>query len=252
MSRDTAALGTRGAQLRAVVTSLGLGFTGFVVGTVVFALVANLLTAVGVSVEENVVVRWGLSTVALQGAGLLVTSLVFFRVRDRFDLIRIRVPTRRDIGLMVAGLIVLGVLLAAITALYSRFGVQTPTTPLVEDGLETPALTLYLIPLTYLFVGPGEELMFRGAVQGLLRESYSAVPGVIVASAVFAVAHAGSVLGQPLEQKLAYFALIFTLSLVLGALYEVSDNLAVPIVVHGTYNALMFLQLYLASTGQVG
>ena len=252
MSNDTAALGPRGDQLRAVAVCLGLGVSGFVVGVVVFALAANLLTAVGVPVERNVVVRYGLGIVALQGIGLLVTALAFLRWRDRFDLVRVRVPTRRDAGLVVAGLLALLALLAVINGVYSRFGVQTPTTPIVEDGLESPTLALYLVPLTYLFVGPGEELMFRGAVQGLLRESYSVVSGIVLASAVFAVAHAGNVLGAPVGQKLAYFAVIFTLSLVLGALYEVSDNLVVPVLVHGSYNALTFLQLYLVGTGRLG
>ncbi|PSQ18989.1 CPBP family intramembrane metalloprotease domain-containing protein, partial [Halobacteriales archaeon QS_9_67_17] len=231
MSRDTAALGPREAQLRAVVVSLGLGVAGFVVGVAVFVLAVNALTAVGVSVRANVVLRYGVSIIALQGVGLLVTALAFFRWRDRFDLVTLRLPTRRDAGLIVGGLVVLLALLAAISTVYSRFGIQTPTTPIVEDGLETPVLALYLIPLTYLLVGPGEELMFRGAVQGLLRESYSRVPGIAIASAVFAVAHAGNVLTAPLEQQLAYFAVIFTLSLVLGALYELSDNLVVPMLV---------------------
>ena len=252
MSHDTAALGSRESQLRAVVLSLGLGIAGFVVGVAVFVLAVNALTALGISVRANVVLRYGISIIALQGVGLLVTSLAFFRWRDRFDLIRLRVPTRRDVGLIVGGLIGLLALLAALSALYSRFGIQTPTTPIVQDGLENPVLALYLIPLTYLLVGPGEELMFRGAVQGLLRESYSRVPGIVIASAVFAVAHAGNVLAAPLGEKLAYFAVIFTLSLVLGALYELSDNLVVPMLVHGTYNAFTFLQLYLVGTGQLG
>lgn len=252
MSHDTAPPGPRGEQLRAVAVSLGLGITGFVVGVIVFALAANLLTTAGIPVQGNLVIRYGLGIVALQGVGLLITSLVFLQWRDRFDLVHARLPTRRDLALILGGLLALLVLLGVISTVYSRFGIQTPRTPIVEDGLESPTLALYLIPFTYLFVGPGEELMFRGAVQGLLRESYSAAPGIAVASAVFAIAHAGNVINAPVEQKLAYFAVIFTLSLVLGALYELSDNLVVPIVVHGTYNALTFLQLYLVGTGQLG
>ena len=103
MSHDTAALGPRESQLRAVVLSLGLGITGFVVGVAVFVLAVNALTALGIPVRANVVLRYGISIIALQGVGLLVTSLAFFRWRDRFDLIRLRVPTRRDVGLIVGG-----------------------------------------------------------------------------------------------------------------------------------------------------
>lgn len=251
MSLDSSEVDSPAHRLRVVGASLGLGVAGFLVGIVVTVLLLSLLTGVGVRVQENIVVLYGVQIIGLQGVGLMATSLFYLQVRDRFSLVRIGMPSLRDVGLMLGGTFGIFVLFASISVVYSLLGVQTPTTPIVEDGLQTPVLALYLIPLTYLLVGPGEELLFRGAIQGLLGEAYPSSIAVVIASAIFAVAHAGNVVGAPLEQAVPYFLVLFVLSLVLGALYEVSDNLLVPIFVHGTYNAVTFLQLYLRGSGIV-
>lgn len=251
VSSDSARFGSSTQRLRVVGTSIGLGVAGFLVGIVVTVLLLSLLGGLGVNVQENLVVLYGVQIIGLQGVGLMATSLFYFQVRDRFSLVRIGRPSLRDVGLMLGGTFAIFLLFAGISAVYSLLGVQTPTTPIVEDGLQTPVLALYLIPFTYLLVGPGEELLFRGAIQGLLGEAYPTGAAVVIASALFAIAHAGSVVGAPLEQAVPYFAILFVLSLVLGALYEVSDNLLVPIFVHGTYNAVTFLQLYLRGTGAI-
>ena len=41
------------------------------------------------------------------------------------------------------------------------------------------------------------------------------------------------------------------LSLILGILYEYTDNLVVPILVHGAYDAVLFSLQYLMATGQI-
>lgn len=251
MSTDSSRFGSPSQRLRVVGTSLGLGVAGFLVGIVVTVLLLSLLGGLGVRVRENLVLLYGVQIIGLQGVGLIATSLFYFRVRDRFSLVRVGRPSLRDVGLMLGGTFGIFVLFVGISVLYSLLGVQTPTTPIVEDGLRTPVLALYLIPLTYLLVGPGEELLFRGAIQGLLGEAYPPAASVGIASAIFAIAHAGNVIGAPLEQAVPYFLILFVLSLVLGALYEVSDNLLVPVFVHGTYNAVTFFQLYLRGTGVI-
>jgi membrane protease YdiL (CAAX protease family) len=251
VASDSSRFGSPTQRLRVVGTSLGLGVAGFLVGIVVTLLLLSLLGGLGIRVQENIIVFYGVQTIGLQGVGLMATSLFYFQVRDRFSLVRIGRPSLRDVGLMLGGTVGIFLLFAGITVLYSLLGVQTPSTPIVEDGLQTPVLALYLIPLTYLLVGPGEELLFRGAIQGLLGEAYPSSLAVVIASAIFAVAHAGNVVGAPLEQAVPYFAILFVLSLVLGTLYEVSDNLLVPIFVHGTYNAVTFFQLYLRGSGAI-
>ena len=49
--------------------------------------------------------------------------------------------------------------------------------------------------------------------------------------------------------KFAYLGVVFALALVLGATYELTDNLVVPALIHGAYNAVQFGIQYLAATG---
>jgi len=244
--------GSAGRRLRAVVVSLLVALVGIAAGVVSLIALASLLEAVGVPVRSpgaSVVVQYGLSVVALQGIGFLVVAGAFVYTRDRRDLLRARTPSVRELGVTAAGIVGLLALLAGIQAGYTALGIETPNTPIVEDGLRNPTLMLYMIPLTYLLVGPGEELMFRGIVQGLLREAYAPVPAIVIASVVFAVIHFTNVLAAPPDQQVAYLAAIFALSLLLGAIYEYTDNLVVTSLIHGSYNALLFVALYARATG---
>jgi hypothetical protein len=47
-------------------------------------------------------------------------------------------------------------------------------------------------------------------------------------------------------------SVVFVLSLVLGYSYARSENLVIPILIHGTYNALTFFAMYARVTGMVG
>jgi membrane protease YdiL (CAAX protease family) len=244
--------GTVRERLRAVGVSLSLAIVGAVVGIGTLLVAATVLTAMGVSLAELVAVRYGVTVLSLQGVGFIVTVAAFLKAKDRFDLIRSRIPTLRDVGMIVGGVVGLLALLIGISALVAYLGLETPEPQLVEEGLENPEVMLLLIPLAYLFIGPGEELMFRGAVQGLLREAYAPVPAIVLASAIFALAHVTNVITAPGQQITIYLAVIFALSLLLGALYEYTENLVVPAFVHATYDAILFLSIYAQGSGMVG
>lgn len=94
-----------------------------------------------------------------------------------------------------------------------------------------------MIPITVLFVGPGEELLFRGVIPGLFRRAYGPVPAIVIASGLFDVAHYAALAGS---DKRTYIVVTILLGLLLGGLYEQTDNVLVPIVVHGIYNAILF------------
>ncbi len=44
--------------------------------------------------------------------------------------------------------------------------------------MENPDVLLLLIPASFLLIGPGEELLFRGVVQGRLRDYFGLMSGV--------------------------------------------------------------------------
>jgi membrane protease YdiL (CAAX protease family) len=235
------------SRVQSTFTAIGLTFGSFAVGNIVVLAAVLALTAIGVSVSTRPSLRILLSTVLLQGASFGGLGLLYLKVRDLgFNFVPFTIPDLRDIGVTVIGLLALLGLLLASSSLISYFGLETAQNQIAEVGRQNPAVLLLLIPLSFVVVGPGEELLFRGLVQGTLRESFHPVRAIVLASALFASLHLFSLSG---EGRLVYVGLVFVLALVLGGTYEYTGNLTVPAVIHGAYNAVQFASLYLATTG---
>jgi membrane protease YdiL (CAAX protease family) len=75
--------------------------------------------------------------------------------------------------------------------------------------------------------GAGEEIFFRGFLQGGLEHAFGRWPALAIGSLVFGLAH-------PVTR--AYVALAALLGLYLGAVWIFTGNLLVPIVAHGLYD----------------
>jgi membrane protease YdiL (CAAX protease family) len=113
-----------------------------------------------------------------------------------------------------------------------------------QAALQDPGTLIWLIPLSLLVIGPGEELLFRGIIQGRLRESFGPVGAIVLASATFAPAHILALTGS-LQALAVTIAVLFVPALVFGVTYELTDNLVVPSVIHGAYNATVFGIVYI-------
>ncbi|MGO1749485.1 MAG: lysostaphin resistance A-like protein [Marinobacter sp.] len=87
-------------------------------------------------------------------------------------------------------------------------------------------LVLFLLCV---FAGVGEELLFRGAVQGWLAAHTNTTTAVLVASVLFGLVHYAS---------FTYFVVATCLGLVLGLAYALTDSLLVAIVWHGVYDMI--------------
>jgi uncharacterized protein len=85
-----------------------------------------------------------------------------------------------------------------------------------------------------LLAGFGEELLFRGLLQGWLGDWFSPSVGLLAASLLFGLAH-------PLT--LGYAIVAGLAGLYLGGLWLWSDNLLVPIVTHAAYDFLALAYL---------
>lgn len=229
-------LQTAGAVVSIVAGSL-------VVASLAITLGSSLLSSLGLSLTDP-----GPRALidAMQFVGFAVAIAAFLQLSDDWELIRWRLPTLKDVGWMVGGLVVLFVVLFGLSALTSLLGVSTAESSIVSTGRESPAYLLYLVPVTIFLVGPTEELIFRGIVQGTIRRAYGPVVGVVGASLVFASIHLPSLLG---DGQFTTLAIIFTLGALLGVLYELTDNILVPIVVHGLFNAAQFVTQYASQTG---
>ena len=233
-------------QIRAVGITLGIALGSFVVGSILLMLVSQALSAIGISLSDRPALRLGVSTVLLQGVTFGGVALFYLQARDiGLEFIRVRVPTRRDIAWVTGGFIMILVAVRALSAIIAYLGFDHASNQIIEVGREEPTVFLVLIPLSFLLVGPGEELLFRGLIQGTLRESFHPARALILASLIFAMVHVFSLQGSG---KLVYIGVVFTLALVLGVTYERTDNLAVPALIHGAYNAVQFGLAYYTVT----
>ncbi|MEZ3172454.1 MULTISPECIES: CPBP family intramembrane glutamic endopeptidase [Haloferacaceae] len=188
-----------------------------------------------------------MSTILLQGVTFGGLSILYLRFRDLdFEFVSLSIPDRRDVAVTIGGVGTLLGLLIVASRVISSLGLESAENQVVTVGQQNPTAFLILIPLSFLLVGPGEELLYRGLVQGTLRETLHPTRAIVLASALFASIHLFSLSG---EGKLVYVGIAFVLALVLGATYEYTDNLVVPALIHGAYNAIQFTSAYLTATG---
>ncbi len=248
MEGSTASSVDRGQQLRSVGTSVGLTVAGFLTAVVVFGVGIVTIGAAGIDLQQQPIL-FTIAGIVLQGVGFGVAVLLYMAATDNWDLVELRWPTLRDLAWSVGGLVALFAGYLAIVAVVSFLDVSPAQNSIVEAGQQNPGLVPLLIPLAILVVGPSEELLFRGAIQGVLRRSYSAVPAIAIASALFGVAHVFALLGGPLSGILVYISVTFVLGMILGAIYEKTENVLVPSLVHGVYNAILFTSLYFQVSG---
>lgn len=238
------------SRLRAVGVGIGVGVAGIGTALVLVLLTSLLLGLLGVEITP--VLSIVLSLLLTQGVAFLGVGYLYLRERGiPLRSIGIRLPTVKELGLVIGALVLSMVYLLIVGTILQQTGTESADNQVADMAMQNPEIVLYLLPGSFLLIGPGEELLFRGVVQNRIREEFSAVPGVIIASAIFAAIHVGSLVAADPSAILVSLTVLLGPSLILGALYEYTRNLVVPILVHGTYNAIIFLSLYLVATGRV-
>jgi membrane protease YdiL (CAAX protease family) len=131
-----------------------------------------------------------------------------------------------------------GTLLTVIASLLLRLVGITPTVQPAERaiGLVDPAL----IALTFVVIAPvAEEIFFRGIVFNAWEREYGTPRALIGSALLFAVVHA----------SLVAFVPILGLGLALALVYRWTRNLAAPIALHATFNAISVAIALLARSG---
>jgi len=232
------------ARLWALVVVLVVAGVGLGVGVVLVIALALLLTGVGF--DPSPLTLLVVSLVSIQGFAFGGVALVYLRLRGRsIGSVGLRTPSVRELLIAVGGYA--AAFVAAITGaiIISVTGAPAGENQVAEFASADPSVLLWLVPASFLLIGPGEELLFRGIVQGRLRETFDPVPGVVLASALFAAIHYVALTGGA-GGRLVTVSILFFPALVFGAVYELTDNLVVPALVHGAYNATLFALAYLA------
>lgn len=182
------------------------------------------------------------------GFGLAIAA--FLAITSDWELIAVDRLDRWDVATVVGGTITLLVLQVAITELLAQFGLSAGQNAALLPGRDDPTYFLQMAVVSVLVVGPAEELLFRGVVQGLLRRAMSVWPAIGVTSLVFGVVHVAAVVGTT-GQAVVYASIAAVLGVVLGYAYERTGNVVVPALTHGLYNGTLFTVQYLYFTGSL-
>ncbi|WP_128903773.1 CPBP family intramembrane glutamic endopeptidase [Halorubrum amylolyticum] len=178
----------------------------------------------------------------LQFVGFLAAAVGYLAITDQRGLVGVSRPTLRDAGLILGGGIVLFAFQYGALFALGRVGLTTGQNQAVVPAGDPVTYYLVMIAVSLLVVGPVEEALFRGAVQGGLRRAFDAAPAILIASLMFGLIHLPSVSGTP-GQQWAYVAVVVVLGAVLGVLYERTGNVLVPGLAHGVYNAVIYVVL---------
>lgn len=182
---------------------------------------------------------WQITRTVIQFLGFLVAVAGFLYVTDEWDLIGVDRLGTSGAALVVGGTVALLVVQFALVWLFGLVGVDPGQNRAMLPGQENPQYFLYMIVVSIVVVGPVEEILFRGVVQGLLRRAFAAWPAILIASAVFGLVHLFAVDGTT-GQALLYASVAALLGCLLGFLYEYTGNIVVPSLAHGLYNGTLF------------
>lgn len=249
--------GTRDeSPLRTVAVAVGLAALGLGLPLAVLILLGIVLVLAGVALDT-----WVLGALIVgQFALFVVVGLGYLRWRgfDRGDVVRylgVDRPTVRDLALIlgtwiamvVATVVVAVVVISVVPELLGAEGTEPAENPAGEAIQTNPELIGVGIVGMFLVVGPAEEILFRGVIQNRLRERLSAVPAIVLAGAIFAVAHTFALAGQDPVAIAMTVTILFVPGLGLGAIYEYTGNIVVPSLLHGFHNSMILLLIWAAT-----
>ncbi|MBN1401313.1 MAG: CPBP family intramembrane metalloprotease [Anaerolineae bacterium] len=139
----------------------------------------------------------------------------------------------RSVGPILATFVVMLGVNAGWDAVRQRLGWagQPDILPLFGGGLAGLAVALLVGGVA---APVAEEVFFRGFVYDAMRRRWGVLPGIVVSGAVFALVHVIPGVLPP----------IFVLGMGFAYIYEKTDSLWPPIILHGAINSLAFVLAY--------
>jgi membrane protease YdiL (CAAX protease family) len=239
-----------GRAARATAWAVSVGFAGLFA---IAAWASVLLTVADglLSSEPGTAARLALNAVAL-GLGTGTVALVYFQLTDKtVAYLDVAVPSKRGVGYVVGGAVALLALQLLVGVAFDQLGVETADHSVQQAAAGgNPEVLLLLIPAAWLVIGPGEELLYRNVIQKSLYDHFGEWGAVLVGSVAFALAHIPAyAAGASAGALVLTLLVIFLLSVVLGVAYLRTENVVVPALIHGTFDAIVFAAMYLQLTG---
>lgn len=229
---------TRRSRVRAVAVGGGLTVAALLVSLLGGVAFVIPLLVYGVDVASTAAF---LVLMAAGQVGFLAVACAYHRRHPELG-VTARVPTGRDLGVAGLGTVVALVVATGLSVAVSALDLA-PGSVIDDAGSVDPSVFLGLAVLSVLLVAPAEEYLFRGVVQGRLRRAFGPVGAVAGSSLLFGSVHLANYTGS-FAAVVAGALLVATTGTVLGAVYEYTGNLAVPVAVHALYNASLLLLAY--------
>lgn len=226
-------------KARALGVSLGLTVAAIGLSAVVGLLIAIPLFVLGLDIESTVVI------VSLLIGGQIGFFIVGYLYVRRYSVsVPIKRPERRDLGYALSGAIAALVFATGASGVLTWLG-RTPGAVLDELITQNPVVALWLALLSIVVVAPIEEYLFRGVIQGRLRQTFSPPTAIVLASMLFGSLHFGNYVGS-VSTVVGWSLLIAGVGVIFGSIYERTNTLIVPIVAHAIYNTVLFTAGYFA------
>lgn len=232
---DSTSQGELGRQLLTAGIAVGLTIAG-VAGSAIGGFVVALLSSV-VAAGDPTKLFWFTAAVTFAGElGFLAVGYGHARARDRdIPLSGLTDTDTRDALLGTVGALVVGVGLFQLLAVVD---LQPESAVAMQDV--GPATFFLTAAVFVLAAPPAEEYLFRGVIQGRLRDTVGSTGAIAGAGLLFGMIHFFNYVGSPLPAMIAGALILSLVGAILGYVYERTDNLLVPIVAHVGYNlALM-------------
>jgi membrane protease YdiL (CAAX protease family) len=221
-------------------------FVGFFIGALAYTLVGAPLSLSPTGAAAQL-----LTSIATYGTMVTIGWLYLLRHELPFSYVRGRLPEVRDLGVTAATVVTLVVLSIAIRLVVDAFGLPIAEHSIGETIQADPMVALAFLPVSILVIGPVEEFLYRGIIQTRLTEVFETARAVGIAAVLFTSIHSiayfdpGNVSGTIVTLSL----LVLPLGAILGAVYEYTNNLVVPALSHGVYNAVVYGLAYVEAVG---
>lgn len=147
--------------------------------------------------------------------------------------------TRKDAYTVIGGTITVIGTLVGINGVITVFNLPAADHPLVMEARTNPEILAVLFVIVFTLNAPIEELYFRNILQKRVGEELSPWVAILVTSALFTVFHVPTLLSMTFSiAVIPSLFILFCVSIVFGVVYEETQNIIVPIIVHAIYNAV--------------
>lgn len=181
----------------------------------------------------------------IQGAIFTLVTIAYLSIQDTLDTLSVSYPSKQEFTYVFLATCSILVAYVLYTVISSYIGIETADHTISQASEQNPMLPLIMIPVSIFVIGVWEEVVFRGFVHEKLRLAFKPEYIIGIASFIFAIIHVGSYESQGIVPTILF---LFMISSVIGFAYEKTQNLIVPILIHGFYDAVLFTVILLNVT----